>query len=368
MPRTPLHDVLEAGVDEEASDWHIRQDRPITVRIGGAIEEMDFVTDESFLESVVSEIVPSPQMESFYKSGDADFAFEEDDVGRFRVNLHKERGSMALTLRFVKPQVPKREALQLPEMVHKLAESARGIIFVTGITGAGKSTTLASMIEHMNDTQGRHIITIEDPIEYTFEDRSCVIEQREVGLDTESFSSALRHVLRQDPDVIVIGEMRDRTTFETALTAAETGHLVLATLHTMNAPQSILRVLDMYNEYEKEAVRKSLAINLRAIVCQRLVRRASGKGLVPAVEILINTPIVSKLIGENRLDDLSTAIDSGVEDGMISFNRSLLGLIKQELITRENGLAASNNPEALRMNLSGIFLNTDRGRIVGHSK
>jgi twitching motility protein PilT len=361
---TTFHDILQAGVEQEASDWHIREDRTVSIRVSGTLGEIDFVTSREFIQKALEDIIPENQYEHFERIGDADFAFEEEGVGRFRANLHRERGYMSLTLRFVKEEVPPAETLGLPSIVKKLAESPRGIIFVTGITGAGKSTTLASMIEHMNKEQARHIITVEDPIEYAFKDRNSVIEQREVGLDTISFESALMHVLRQDPDVIVIGEMRDRTTFETALMAAETGHLVMTTLHTMNAGQSIIRILDMYNQHEREAVRKSLANNLRAIICQRLVRRANGRGLVPAVEILINVPIVSKLISENRIDKLPTAIDAGIEDGMISFNRSLLGLINEGLITEEDGLAASNNAEALRMNLSGIFLNTDKGSII----
>ncbi len=365
MAVTSLHEILVAGHNEGASDWHIREGRPVSIRVSGALGEIDFVPDKEFLERVISEIVPGNQLEQFYRVGDADFAFEEDEIGRFRANLHKERGFLSLALRYVKRRVPSIEELALPLMVHHLAESPRGIVFVTGITGAGKSTTLASMIEHINEAQGRHVITVEDPIEYTFVDNNSVIEQREVGIDTVSFESSLRHVLRQDPDVIVIGEMRDRTTFETALMAAETGHLVLTTLHTMNAAQSIIRILDMYNQYEREAVRKSLSTNLRAIICQRLVPRASGVGQVPAVEILVNTPIVSKLISENRVEKLPTAVDAGVEDGMISFNRSLLSLINEGLITEEDGLAASSNAEALRMNLSGIFLNTDKGSIIG---
>ncbi len=365
MPTSSLHEILVAGAEAGASDWHIREGRNIGIRVSGSLGEIEFLTDKEFMEKVISEIVPPSQLEQYYRIGDADFAFREEGVGRFRANLHKERGRICLSLRFVKDKVPSLAMLGLPDMLHKLAESQRGIIFVTGITGAGKSTSLACMLQHMNDTQARHIISIEDPIEYSFKDNNCIMEQREVGIDTSSFESALRHVLRQDPDVIVIGEMRDRTTFETALMAAETGHLVLSTLHTMNAAQSIIRILDMYNQSEREAIRKSIAINLRAIICQRLVRRTTGKGLVPAVEVLINTPIVSKLISENRMDKLPTAIDAGLDDGMISFNRSLLRLINDGTISEDDGLAASGNPEALRMNLNGIFLNTDKGSIIG---
>ena len=365
MTETALHDILELGVQEGASDWHIREDCTVSLRVNGTLGEIDFVTDNAFFQRVLDEVVPANLLITFDKTGDADFAFEEDGVGRFRANLHRQRGKLGLTLRFVKEKVPPVGELHLPEQVPNLAESLRGIIFVAGITGAGKSTTLACMVEHMNQKMTRHIITVEDPIEYAFQDDNSIIEQREVGLDVNTFNSALIHVLRQDPDVIVIGEMRDRETFETALVAAETGHLVLTTLHTMNASQSLTRILDMYDHNEREAVRKGLAINLRAIVCQRLVRRASGRGMVPAMEILINTPIVTKLISENKLDKIQTAIDAGAEDGMMSFNRSLLGLINEGLITEEEGLLASSSADQLRMNLQGIFLNSDGGTIVG---
>ena len=364
MARTILHDILAAGVEENASDWHIREGLSVGLRMSGSLAELDFKTDRAFLEQAIEQICTDRQKDLFHRTGDADFAFMEDGLGRFRANLHRQRGRLAMTLRYVKAKVAPIDELMLPKKVHKLAESQRGIIFVTGITGAGKSTTLASMIEHINDEQTRHIITIEDPIEYSFTDNNSVIEQREVGLDTESFDSALVHVLRQDPDVIVIGEMRDKLTFETALAAAETGHLVLTTLHTTNAHQSIHRILDMYNQTERESIRKSLSANLRAIVCQRLVRRASGKGLVPAVEIMVNSPIVQKLIAEGRFEKLPDAIEGGMEEGMISFNRSLLKLIQDGAITEEDGLAASNNAEALRMNLSGIYLNSDKGSII----
>jgi twitching motility protein PilT len=236
-------------------------------------------------------------------------------------------------------------------------------VFVTGTTGSGKSTTMAAMIAHLNSHKREHIITIEDPIEYTFKDNTCFIEQREVGLDAINFESALVHSLRQDPDVIVIGEMRNRETFETALTAAETGHLVISTLHTKDAAQSILRILDMYPSEEREPVRKSLSGALRAIICQRLPPKASGKGVVPANEILVNAPIVRKLIFENRLEKLGQAIEAGQEDGMMSFNVCLLRLVNDGLVSEETALQFSDNPQALRMNFKGIFLSDSSGII-----
>ncbi len=364
MARSSLFEILQMGVMGNASDWYIIAERNVCLRVGGVLAEVDFMVTRDYMQKVMTEIMSKEKILEFRDARDADFSFEEDGVGRFRANMHQERGRLALALRYVKDRVPPREELGLPAIINELTQSSRGIIFVTGITGSGKSTTLACMIEHMNDTQQRHIITIEDPIEYSFQDRNCVIEQREIGLDTVSFPSALVHVLRQDPDVIVIGEMRDRVTFETALTAAETGHLVFSTLHTMDATQSITRILDMYNESEREMVRKSLAGHLSAIICQRLIPCHGSDKRVPAVELMLNTPIISKLIRENRTDKISLAISASAEDGMISFDRSLYELIQSGVISKKDGLANATNPDALQMNLRGIFLNTDKGSIV----
>ncbi len=363
MAYSSMHDILDFGVSQGASDWHIREGSTVALRIDGRLVEMEFVVTYEFISKAMDELCPPDLLKQYAKSGDADFAFDEEDVGRFRANLHCQRGRMSLTLRHVKGEVPSLDKLHLPEGILRIADSHRGIVFVTGTTGSGKSTTLACMLEYMNSTKNLHIVTIEDPIEYTFQDRNCVIEQREVGIDVETFHSALVHVLRQDPDVIVVGEMRDRTTFETAVAAAETGHLVLTTLHTLNASQSVLRILDLYPIEERESIRKSLASSLRAIICQRLVPKATGKGVVPAIEILLNTPIVAKLLSENRLNKLANAIAAGVEDGMMSFNHCLLKLVNEGMITEEAAMAASDNRESLQMNLRGIFLSDDGGLI-----
>ncbi|MBN2452148.1 MAG: PilT/PilU family type 4a pilus ATPase [Lentisphaeria bacterium] len=356
MVRSSLHDILSTGVAEGASDFHIREDANVVLRIDGSLVEVDFATTREFLENAAGEIMDANDMEDFRKNGDADFAFEEEGVGRFRANLHKQRGKMGLALRYVKGKIPNIEELNLPTVLRKIAEYTNGIVFVTGTTGCGKSTTLAGMVDHMNTKLSKHIITIEDPIEYAFQDGSCIIEQREVGLDAVTFDSALVHALRQDPDVIIIGEMRNTETFETALAASETGHLVLTTLHTKNAAQSINRILDMYPNEERDSVRSSLSAALRAIICQRLVPRAAGKGVIPVTEIMINTPVVRKLVEENRMTKLSSAIEGGEEDGMMSFNKCLLKLVNDGVITEETALAFSDNPQALKMNLKGIFL------------
>jgi twitching motility protein PilT len=282
-------------------------------------------------------------------------------IGRFRTNLFQQRSQWCLAMRFVKTLVPSFEELGLLEQIKKIAESQRGIVLLAGSTGCGKSTTLAAMVEHINSNFKKHIITLEDPVEYAFEDNQSVIEQREIGLDTLSFHYALRHVLRQDPDIIMIGEMRDDISFAAAMSAADTGHLVLSTLHTTSASQSISRILDFFKVEEREQVRRQLAATLRGVVCQRMVGTVDDK-LTPALEILLDTPLVKKLIEENRLDKLPAAIETGADDGMLSFNQSLFNLVKAGRVTEKEALAKATNPQALEMNFKGIFL--DEGRRI----
>ena len=257
--------------------------------------------------------------------------------------------------------MPSFEELGLLEQVRKIAESPRGIVLVAGATGCGKSTTLAAMVEHINNNFKKHIITLEDPIEYVFEDNQSVIEQREVGLDTLSFHHALRNVLRQDPDIIMIGEMRDDISFSAAMSAADTGHLVLSTLHTTNASQSISRILEFFKAEEREQIRRQIAGTLHAVVCQRMVGTLDGKS-TPALEILINTPMVRKLLEENRLDKLPAAIETSLDDGMLTFNQSLFNLVKAGRVTEKEAMSKATNPQALEMNFKGIFL--DEGRRI----
>ena len=360
-----LNSILVTGVQEGASDWHIRENSTVVLRVDGSLLEIEgFVPDKEFLMSAVRELTNEKMIEKFEETGDADFAFEEDGAGRFRANLHKQRGLVSMTLRHVKSTVPPLESLGLPQVINEIASFERGIVLVTGTTGSGKSTTMACMLEYMNNNKNRHIITIEDPIEYAFNDKKCIFEQREVGIDVITFQSALSHALRQDPDVIVVGEMRDRESLESAIAASDTGHLVMSTLHTANAGQSINRILDMYPHEERDAMRKALSENVKAIVCQRLVPRASGKGVVPCNEIMLNTSTIKKLILEDKIDKIGNAIAAGREFGMMTFDQRLLELVNEGMITEEAALEKSNNPEALTMNLKGIFLGTDNG-IIG---
>jgi twitching motility protein PilT len=365
MPNSDLHDVLKLAIAEGASDVHVREGFPAMLRISGKLAAVEgYAPGTEEFDAIIPQICSENDRARFDEHGDADFAHVEEDVGRFRVNLHKQRGTRSLSLRHIKPKVPQFSELGLPDVIKDVAASPRGIILVTGTTGSGKSTTLAAMLEHMNDHFKRRVITIEDPIEFDFKDRRCIFEQREVGLDTSSFDSALIHALRQDPDVIVVGEMRNSESFDTALAAADTGHLVLSTLHTSNASQSIQRILDFYEEADRDQIRRSLGTTLRAIISQRLVPRADGTGRVPAVEVMTNAPIVRKLITEGRLEKLPQAIETGGSNGMMSYNQSILKLMDEKLITEDDALEASTSPEQLRMNLQGIFL-TETSAIVG---
>jgi twitching motility protein PilT len=359
MAVSVIHDLLELGVNSNASDWHIKEGHPVVLRIAGSLVDTDFIPDEESINKILDSMIPPDMLERYKKDGDLDLSYVEDDVGRFRVNIHKQRGKSAFTLRHVKTQIMQLEELGTPPILKKIAEAVRGIIIVGGTTGSGKSTTLAAMLEHVNLNFRKHCITIEDPIEYEFEDKKSVFEQREVGIDTHSFKEALVRVLRQDPDIIMVGEMRNKESFDAALQAADTGHLVLTTLHATTSAQSITRILDFYQHEEQDSIRMALSMNLYAIICQRLIPKAFGGGVVPGCEVMINTPMVRKLLETDNLEKLPAAIETGKGDGMQSFNQSLLGLINEGAITEEDAMAAATNPDALRMNLQGIDLKTD---------
>ena len=264
-------------------------------------------------------------------------------------------------MRSVKTTILNFEQLNLPLVLKDISLVERGIIILAGATGSGKSTTLAAMIDYINKTERRHIVTIEDPIEFLHSDLKSIINQREVGIDTMTFQTALKHVLRQDPDVILIGEMRDQQSFSAALMASETGHVVLTTVHADSSVQCIERILDFFNTPEqREQARLQLATNIVAIICQRLIPTIDKQGLIPAVEILRGTPIVKKFIRENKFEKLNKAIETGKEDGMQTFNQSILALIQENKISEEDGLSKASNPEALKMNLKGIFLDDSK--------
>ncbi len=357
-----FHRILQTAVDGGASDVHLKIATPVVFRINRQLIaiECPHPTDE-WMRNVVEGMTPAHLKKRLEQEREIDFSYYVPSIGRFRTNLFQQRGQWCLAMRYVKTVVPSFEELGLLPQIKNIAESPRGIVLVAGSTGCGKSTTLAAMIEHINANFKKHIITLEDPIEYVFEDNQCVIEQREVGLDTLSFHHALKHVLRQDPDIIMIGEMRDSISFTAAMSAADTGHLVLSTLHTTNASQSVSRVLDFFKADEREQIRRQLAGTLRAVICQRMVGTVTGK-MTPALEIMINTPTVKKLMEENRLDKLPVAIETGNDDGMINFNQALFNLVKQGKVTEQEALNKATNPQALEMNFKGIFL--DEGRRI----
>ncbi len=336
MATTPvkIELLLEEVIKKRASDLHLQVGLPPMLRIDGALTPANGapVLSEEAVEGLVFAILDDDQKQILLKDKDFDFSFAFGDLGRFRVNAFHERGNLAAALRLIPNEILSVEQLGLPPIISKLAEYPRGLVLVTGPTGSGKSTTLAGMISKINNERSEHIITIEDPIEYTHRSRKSVIVQREVHYDTYSFSAALRSALREDPDVVLIGEMRDLETIASAITIAETGHLVLATLHTNSAAQSIDRMIDVFPPHQQPQIRSQLANILQAIVCQRLVP-AIGGGRVAAAEILIATSAVRNIIREGKTHQLEAVIQTGAEFGMQSMDRTLVNLIHSGTIT-----------------------------------
>lgn len=360
-----LNKLLSYAVKHSASDLHLTVGSPPGLRIDG---EMRFIQGESLsLEDTITmarELMTEKQFESFMEKGDADLAYGLPGVGRFRVNVFKQRGSVGIVMRHVKGIILDFESLNLPPVLQYIADLPRGLVLVTGTTGSGKSTTLAAIVDWINARKRFHIITLEDPIEFLHTNKKSIVTQREVTIDTLNFAVALRAAMREDPDVILIGEMRDAETFQAAISAAETGHLVFSTLHTTNVMLSIDRIMDMFSSDMQDQVRAQLALQLRACISQRLLPAASGKGRVPAVEVMINNPGIAQLIRENNVKQIPNAIVAGSEEGMQTFNMSLVGLIRRRLVKEEDAMIASDNPDELKMNLQGIFLSQSRGGIL----
>ena len=352
--------ILQGAISAGASDVHLKVDSPVIFRVVGELVpvEAPLPTTEWF-NNVLAAIVPDYLRSRLEQDHELDFAYAAPGVGRFRVNVFQQRGTYVMALRAVKGQVRSFEDLHLPPIIPRVAETPHGIVLITGATGAGKSTTLAAMIEHINITAKKHIITLEDPIEYLFVDKLSVIEQREVNIDTGSFASGLKNVLRQDPDVIVIGEMRDSASVAAAVSAANVGHLVIATLHTADAAKSVQRILEFFPGPDREPMRQQLATTLHAVICQRLVRTPSAE-MVPAVETLLNTAAVAKLIHTGNLEKLPAAIELGQGDGMQTFDQALYDMVKNGTIAQDEALANSPTPEALKMRFQGVVLSESR--------
>jgi twitching motility protein PilT len=341
-----LDELLARVIDVGGSDLHLKVASPAMGRVDGALQPLEqrLLTD-SDLETVlmlVTERTPAKR-EHFLESGDLDTSYLADGIGRFRVNGFRQRGSISFAFRFVPKEIPSFEKLGLPEGVGRLAQEQRGLILVTGATGSGKSTTLASMLNWINKNRPLHIVTIEDPIEFVHDDWASIVNQREVGLDTESFKQALRRVLRQDPDVILLGELRDEETAQTALQAAESGHLVLSTLHTLDAAETIGRLVEFFPAQKQLMIRQILAGVLRGVVSQRLIPRKEG-GRVAAVEVMVNTARIADLIREpEKTDGITDAIEDGAFHHMQSFSQHLVQLVVDGLVDRETATAAATN-------------------------
>jgi twitching motility protein PilT len=358
-----INQILVEALEHEASDVHIKEGAPPIFRVNGTLKPYQKVKpfDHNDLSKMAFGLMNDWQKERFIKNREVDMGYEVYGLGRFRVNVYQQRGKLSIALRIVPYQIKSLEELRLPAVIGNVALENRGLILVTGTTGSGKSTTLASMIDIINKNRNCHIITIEDPIEFIHEDKKSIVDQREVGSDTSTFSSALRVALRQDPDVILVGEMRDFETIETALTAAETGHLVMSTLHTINATETITRIISVFPPYHQKQVRLQLAAVLKGVVSQRLVTRADGMGRVPAVEILVSTARVRECIVEkDKTSELNDAISKGqIAYGMQTFDQSLMYLMKLNLITYEEALQHCTNPDDFALRVKGILATSD---------
>jgi twitching motility protein PilT len=361
-PRHQLEAWLAIMTRTGASDLILRAGGRPSRRVDGKIGFLPGrVPNAGALLEVLDGILGERRMDQWRENGSADAALHLDGLGRFRLNAYKQMGEPAVVIRRINEDAPDIDTLELPaDSLKSLSLRKRGLILVTGIAGSGKSTTLASMIQYMNQTVERHIVTLEDPIELLFTEERCVISQREVGTDCVSFQEGLRNGLRQSPDVILIGEMRDAETVIAALDATETGHLVMSTLHTVNAPQTVDRILSFFSPAAHAQVRARLADNLAGVLSQRLIPRTGGKGLIPAFELMVSTPHVRELLLEGNTIELAKVIDQGTERGLVSFNQCLRRLVKEQKVDLNDALAASDRPEELVLALRGITASSAR--------
>jgi twitching motility protein PilT len=347
-----LIDILKAAREHDASDVHLISGHPPVMRVHTVMTPMDFpvITPQS-ARAMFEQMASKEAVATFDKNKDSDFSFEVPGFARYRVNAHNQRASIGLAMRMIKTKVPPLADLNLPEVIARLTYLPRGLVLVTGDTGSGKSTTLAAMIQAMNERYRKHIITLEDPVEYTFVSNRCVLEQRELGVDMPSFSSGLKHALRQDPDIILVGEMRDLETTALAISAAETGHLVLSTLHTVNAAQTVERIIDMYPAAQQNQIRSMLANTLQAVISQTLFSRIDRPGMCPAVEVLLCTPAVRNLIREARTFEIPNVIETNRAIGMTSLDTAIAELYFNGMISREDAIAQSAYPDKLERQL-----------------
>ena len=340
-----IEELLTIAKEKKASDIHVTVGLPPRIRINGELGDLDYPKmTPADCEELILSIMDERQKELFKDRGELDFSFSSPNIGRYRVNVFRQRGSVACAMRVVGTVIPKPESLGVPKSVIELYAKKRGLVLVTGPTGSGKSTTLASLIDRINDNRNAHVITLEDPIEYLHTHRKAMINQREIGLDTHSYADALRAALREDPDVILVGEMRDYETINAAITAAETGHLVLSTLHTRSAAQTVERIISACPVEAQSALTLQLASVLAAVVTQTLVPCAEHEGRIAATEIMINNTAVANLIKEKKTNQIQTVLQSNMQSGMHTMNYSLANLVKTRVISRDVALKFSENP------------------------
>lgn len=359
-----VDELLRTLVEHGGSDLHLKAGTPPHTRVDGALRPCD---DQQLspadLERLVYEIMPRDRADEFSKTNEADFAHSISGLGRFRVNAFRQRGCVSIVFRRVQSGIPGFEQLGLPSVIRRLAEEPRGLVLVTGPTGSGKTTTLASMIDHINATKAVHVVTIEDPIEVLHTDKLSLVNQREVGMDTADFASAMKRVLRQDPDVILVGEMRDPETVWAALAAAETGHFVLSTLHTTDATETINRLIDFFPAQQQKQIRLSIAGSLRGVVSQRLVPTADGKGRIPAVEVLVMTGrVFDHIVDPEKTHDIHELIKEGEYYGMQTFDQAVFRLFSEGKVTLKDAVACASNPQDFKIMLeqAGLLQTTRR--------
>jgi twitching motility protein PilT len=355
-----IHGLLHLAINNGASDIHLKSNKPAFLRLSGHLEpvEMESVSPDDIKE-FIEQSVPEQFFEDWSRDRQVDYSYRVENIGRFRVNCFLQRGFPSVVMRHVSDHPPTFEELNIDgDTLSKLCDQKDGIILLCGATGAGKSSTLASMVHHINQKYDKHIVTLEDPIEFTYTDAKSIINQREIGIDCPSFADGMRAVLRQDPDVILVGEMRDRITFETALQASETGHLVLGTLHASNAQQAVQRLFDFFPEERRHALQRQIALALRAMITQKLLPALEGTGRYPVSETFILDSLGRKTIIEGQFDKLEAVIEANEDNGSKSFNQDLYRLVKAGKITKANAVEHSPNPRQLEMNLKGIFLSS----------
>jgi len=357
-PHTEIFcDLLKLAVESDVSDIVIKSDKPGYVRLAGRLKpvDMDPIQGEE-VQAWVDEHVPDVFRHIWEKTGQVDFAYADEDVGRFRVNAFHQRGTVSIVFRHIKSKVPEFEELGLNgEAMLNLAKAKDGILLICGATGSGKSSTMAAMLNWINRNLDRHIVTIEDPIEYTFVDDKSVFQQREIGIDVPNFELAIKAVLRQNPDIILIGEMRDKETFETAISAAETGHLVFSTMHAATVAQALTRLFEFFPPEQLAQARRQIAGSLRGFICQKLIPTIEGSGRVPANEILAADATVKNLILDGENEKIQGLLEAGTDSASYSFNRDILRLIKEGKISKADGIRHAPNPQGLEMNIKGIF-------------